>query len=109
MNTLVLVAVEWLKKFLVGKLNTAFKVFGTVVSLILDMIYQGYLVLTDNVADNRKQLKEIWQNSFVPLLGSVLAGATLAIRNQAHKAQIIAVLEDALTKLKNDEPTFDEV
>lgn len=108
MNTLVLVALEWLKKFLLSKLAIN-KIFATVVALVLDMINEGYLAFTDNVADNKLQLKQIWQRYFVPLLGGVLAGATFAIKSEQHKQQIIAVLEDALTKLKNDEPTFSEI
>lgn len=108
MNALVFVALEWLKKFLLSKLAIN-KVFATVVALVLDMIYQGYLVFTDNIADNKNQLKEIWKSNFVALLGGVLAGSTQAIKSPQHKAQIIAVLEDALAKIKNDEPTFDEI
>lgn len=108
MNVLVKVALDWLKSFLLTKLVIN-KVFQTVVALVLDMIYQGYLVFTDNVADNKLQLKQIWQANFVPLLGGVLAGSTMAIKNEAHKQQIIAILKETITKLESDETTFSEV
>ena len=64
MFTLVSVGIELLKKYLVKALALN-KIFQTVVSLVLDMGLQVYLVFTDNIADNKLQLKEIWKSKSI--------------------------------------------